>query len=201
MKDHDLDHIPRPEGSEAVSPVKDGQLGTAAVAGAPVDPMPSYDDFYAANRRGVLSLAWSLTGDSSTAEELAQDAFLEALRSWDKIGRYDRPDAWVRRVVANRAVSRFRRRRSERGAMAKLRAERLRVVDAPALPDEDEQFWRHVRALPPRQAQCVALHYLEDRPVAEIAEILGCTETTVRVHLHRGRLALAERLEITEDGR
>jgi RNA polymerase sigma-70 factor (ECF subfamily) len=44
----------------------------------------------------------------------------------------------------------------------------------------------------------VALHYLEDRPVAEIADILGCNETTVRVHLHRGRLALAKRLEITE---
>src|SRR5688572_7435121 len=167
MKDHDRDNIIGP-GGEAVSAVRDGRVGTAAVSEgwtAATGTLPSYDEFYAANQRGVLSLAWSLTGDRSTAEELAQDAFLEALRSWEKIGRYERPDAWVRRVVANRAVSRFRRKRSERGAMAKLRAERLRVVDAPALPDEDEQFWRQVRALPSRQAQCVALHYLEDRPV------------------------------------
>ena len=47
---------------DAVSVVKDGGLGTAAVRGASVAPPPSYDDFYAANQRGVLSLAWSLTG-------------------------------------------------------------------------------------------------------------------------------------------
>jgi len=40
----------------------------------------------------------------------------------------------------------------------------------------------------------VALHYLEDRPVAEIAEILDMKAATVKVHLHRGRLALARRL-------
>lgn len=180
--------------------VHEGEL-TVAGGGAtgPLGAPPSYDDFYAANQRGVLSLAWSLTGDRSMAEELAQDAFVEALRHWAKISRYDRPDAWVRRVVANRAISRFRRKRTERGAMARLKAERLRVVDAPALPDEDEHFWREVRALPARQAQSVALYYLEDRPVTEIAEILGCTETTVRVHLHRGRLALAKRLDLTEE--
>jgi DNA-directed RNA polymerase specialized sigma24 family protein len=40
----------------------------------------------------------------------------------------------------------------------------------------------------------VALFYLEDWPVAEIARFLGCTETTVRGHLHRGRATLARRL-------
>jgi RNA polymerase sigma-70 factor (ECF subfamily) len=67
------------------------------------------------------------------------------------------------------------------------------------LPADDERFWHEVRALPSRQAQCVALHYLEDRPVVEIAEILGCSSSTVKVHLHRGRLALAERLHLIED--
>jgi RNA polymerase sigma-70 factor (ECF subfamily) len=55
-------------------------------------------------------------------------------------------------------------------------------------------FWRAVRSLPSRQRQAVALFYLEDWPTAEIARFLGCTETTVRGHLHRGRAALARRL-------
>ena len=65
----------------------------------------------------------------------------------------------------------------------------------------DDRFWTEVRNLPERQAQAVALHYLEDLPVAEIAEILVCAPGTVKVHLHRGRRALAAALgmTVTED--
>ena len=64
----------------------------------------------------------------------------------------------------------------------------------PALPAEDEVFWREVRALPKRQAQAIALHYLEDRSIADIAEILECAEGTVKVHLFKGRARLSDRL-------
>jgi RNA polymerase sigma-70 factor, ECF subfamily len=57
-----------------------------------------------------------------------------------------------------------------------------------------------VRALPRRQAQVVALHYLEDRPVAEIADALGIASGTVKKHLHDGRRELARRLELEEGG-
>ena len=55
------------------------------------------------------------------------------------------------------------------------------------------------RSLPRRQAQVIALHYLEDRPVAEIAQILGTAGGTVKKHLHEGRLALTRRLQLEED--
>jgi RNA polymerase sigma-70 factor (ECF subfamily) len=58
----------------------------------------------------------------------------------------------------------------------------------------DDDFWRAVRALPRRQAQCVALHYLEDRAVDDIAGVLGIAAPTVRVHLHTARSTLAERI-------
>ena len=64
----------------------------------------------------------------------------------------------------------------------------------PRMPAEDEAFWKAVRALPTRQAQAIALFYLEDRAVADIAEVLGCTASTVKVHLHKGRASLARRL-------
>ena len=51
-----------------------------------------------------------------------------------------------------------------------------------------------MRALPARQAQCVALLYLEDRPVTEIGQILGIAPGTVRVHLHEARATLARQL-------
>ena len=70
--------------------------------------------------------------------------------------------------------------------LGQRRAETLPAVDA-----RDDEFWDAVRALPTRQAQCVALLYLEDRPVAEIAEILDIAPGTVRVHLHEARATLA----------
>jgi RNA polymerase sigma-70 factor (ECF subfamily) len=56
------------------------------------------------------------------------------------------------------------------------------------------ELWREVRRLPRRQAQTVALFYLEDRSVNDIASILRCTSGSVKQHLHRGRVTLAARL-------
>jgi RNA polymerase sigma-70 factor (ECF subfamily) len=51
-----------------------------------------------------------------------------------------------------------------------------------------------VRRLPPQQAKALLLRYVDDRTVAETATVLGCTEGTVRTHLHRARQALASAL-------
>lgn len=69
----------------------------------------------------------------------------------------------------------------------------------PEMPVETEAFWAQVRRLPARQAQTVTLFYLEDLSTAEIADVLGCAPATVRVHLTRGRRALAARLERSND--
>ncbi len=145
----------------------------------------------------MIGLAYALSGSRAAAEDLAQEAFLAAHRQWDKVGSYDKPQAWVRRVVANMSVSLFRRKMREAKALARMRGSEAYL---PALPAEDEEFWRHVRALPKRQAQVIALHYLEDRSVADIAEVLDCAENTVKVHLHKGRARLAERLGLELGG-
>ena len=157
------------------------------------EPDTSFAAFARRQRRSLVALAWTLTGDLGAAEEVAQDALHATWQAWD-LGSVDRPDSWARRVVANRAVDRVRRAGRERRALELLAAERDRVAE---LPTTDHEFWDAVRALPARQAQVIALHYLEDRSVAEIAEILGCAAATVKVHLHRGRRALADSLPDT----
>lgn len=62
------------------------------------------------------------------------------------------------------------------------------------LPEQDEAVWRAVRQLPRRQAQVVALHYVDDRSVAEIAAVLDLAEGTVKATLHQARQALARAL-------
>ncbi len=158
---------------------------------APIRAVASFEQFYERELRSVIGLAYALSGSRSAAEDLAQDAFVAAHKNWGKISQYDKPEAWVRRVVANLSVSRFRKSISEAKAVARMNRDQHVL---PELPGEADEFWAAVRSLPKRQAQSIALHYLEDRPVAEIAEILQCSPSTVKVHLHKGRAGLASRL-------
>lgn len=166
-------------------------------AQAPAHARPlsaSFEAFYRQEYRAVVAVAYALTGKAAVAEELAQDAFLVAHRRWAQISGYDAPGAYVRRVVANMAVSFVRRLAAEARALARLASRSVPGAWAAPLEPTDADFWRAVRSLPRRQAQVLVLRYLEDRSDAEIAQILGCADNTVRVHLHNGRRSLATRL-------
>lgn len=157
----------------------------------------AFEDFYAKEYPAVVGLAFALSGSSWVAEDLAQEAFLAAYRDWSRIGAYERPDVWVRRVVANHSVSGFRRRVVEAKALPRLALGQASIL--PELSAEDAEFWKAVRSLPRRQAQVVGLYYLEDRPIAEVAEVLSMAPGTVKKHLHDGRRALAALLKLEED--
>jgi RNA polymerase sigma-70 factor (ECF subfamily) len=155
-----------------------------------------FDVFYQREFRAVVGLAFALSGSRLAAEDLAQEAFMSAHQQWEKVGRYESPGAWVRRVVSNKSVSLYRRKAAEAKALARVALDRQ--IPLPELGSDDAEFWNSVRSLPKRQAQAIALHYLEDRPVAEVASILGCSESTAKVHLHKGRKSLADRLGVSE---
>jgi RNA polymerase sigma-70 factor (ECF subfamily) len=152
-----------------------------------------------------VAFAWSLTGSLAIAEEIAQEALAAAWRSWDAVGDYDKPGAWARRVVANRASTHWRSAGRETRALERLAGGAPARPDAVELDEPDAALWTAVRRLPDRQAHVVALHYLEDRSVAETAAILELAEGTVKAHLHKARLALARSLgllaEAEEDER
>lgn len=146
-----------------------------------------YDVFFRREYRGVVALAHALAG-AAAAEDVAQEAMLAAYRRWDDVAPLDRPVAWVRRVCVNLSASVARRRGAELRALRRWGV-RERTVDE--LPEPDEQVWAAVRRLPRRQAQALALHYACDASVADVALVLGCSEGSVKVHLSRGRSAVA----------
>lgn len=151
-----------------------------------------FDVFYAQTGRRMLSLAYSLTGSWGDAEDLVQEAFAAAHRRWSVVGTYDDPAAWVRRVITNRAVSRWRRLGREVNVRQRLAARALEASrdNEPA----DSAFWDAVRGLSPQQRKVVVLHYVEDMSVDAIAALLGCATGTVKTQLFRARLTLAKRL-------
>jgi RNA polymerase sigma-70 factor (ECF subfamily) len=155
----------------------------------------TFDDFYRSEFRQVLGLAFVLTGNQWVAEETAQDAFTAAFRRWRSIVAYDSPAAWVRRVTCNRAASVLRRRVREAKALMRLLGHTQTYIE---LEEGDEAFWQAVRRLPPRQAQTVALYYMEDYSVREISAVLDCSEGTVKTHLSRARDAIARQLQLED---
>jgi RNA polymerase sigma-70 factor, ECF subfamily len=171
-------------------PGVDQEAVEAMTDGPPRLRLPgSFDLFYQQEYSGLVQLALVLSGSRYGAEDIAQDALVAAWKRW---GELERPLAWTRRVVANLAVSALRRRMAEGRAMVRLAIGRREPITE--LPEPDTEFWAAVRALPNRQRQMLALYYLGDCSVGEIAVTLGCAEGTVRATLHKGRLALARRL-------
>lgn len=150
-----------------------------------------FEAFYRREYPRAVGLALALTGRRHLAEEIAQDAFIAAMRHWQKIAGYDQPAAWLRRVVINRATSVLRRGLVEVRALPRLWAE---TTDVPEIAPAAGQVWTAVRRLPRRQAQAVALFYLEDMSLEEIAEVLDCSPGTVKAHLHRAREKLGSAL-------
>lgn len=146
-----------------------------------------YTAFFRREFPGVLRTVELMLRDHGRAEEISQDAFIQMLTHWDKISMYERPDAWVRRVAI-------------RLALRSLRRDRLwQLVRGGLLPRAPERPSRFdvdgaIRQLPGSQRAAIVLFYYEDRPTAEIATMLGCSESTARVHLHHGRKRLAQLL-------
>jgi RNA polymerase sigma-70 factor, ECF subfamily len=160
-----------------------------------------FEAFYVTHHRRVVGLGYALTGSWSTAEDVAQEAFLRTYERWETISAYERPDVWVRTVAANLARSRWRRLGTELRALTRVAGSRESQPDtAPeVLPAETEAFWRAVRSLPRRQAQVVVLHYLEDLSIAEVSAAIGAAEGTVKSTLYRARRQLALQLDEVED--
>jgi len=144
--------------------------------------------FFHAEYPQVVRTVHLILRDAGRAEDVSQEAFMALYARWPRIARYERPDLWVRRIAIRLAVRAARREgtraQRERGARSPLPG------PAPADPD----LMRAIRELPSAQRAAVVLFYFEDRPAAEIAAILGCAESTARVHLVHARARLAELL-------
>lgn len=151
-------------------------------------PLPDFEAFYRTERPRILAVVAGLVGDWGIAEDVAQESFAEAYRRWRTVGRYDRPGAWVRRVAINRAISRVRRHRIEARVLSRVGLAPDAYGDTPVM---DAELWAAVRRLPHRQAQVVALAYIEDLTMPQIAEVLGCSKDSVKTHLRRARERLA----------
>ena len=153
----------------------------------------TFDEFAAARLQAVLRFATALTGDPDLAKDLVQEVLIRASERWAAIGS---PEAYVRKMVVNEYLS--WRRRSWRLIPAETGS--CDIGDpAPDPADrcvERQALLGEMAKLPRRQRTALVLRYYEGFRDAEIAELMGCTPSTVRGHVFRALAAL--RVELGE---
>jgi RNA polymerase sigma-70 factor, ECF subfamily len=147
-----------------------------------------FDEFYGACSMRMVRYAYALTGNLADAQDLTQEAFARAWQRWRFVSGCDSPEAWVRRVVANLATSRWRRNR-----IASAAARDVAVAShLPEVGPDTVALVAGLRKLPEQQRLVLVLHYLADLPVAQVAAELGCPVGSLKAWLSRGRAALAK---------
>jgi RNA polymerase sigma-70 factor (ECF subfamily) len=155
-------------------------------------PTTNFTDLYTSSYSRLVGQLTVVTADREAAEDAVQEAFSRLWKRWDSVGGYDRPEAWVRRVAINIAISRWRRIR---------RLRPLGETDRPGREDDAvtrQDMQSALRSLPVTQRHALLLHHVVGLPVAEVAREMGAPEGTVKSWLSRGRDALQRALGAEE---
>jgi RNA polymerase sigma-70 factor (ECF subfamily) len=149
-----------------------------------------FDSFYAAAFTRLVGQLAVVTGDLHEAEDVVQEAMARAAVRWARVGDYDAPEAWVRRVAFNLAVSGHRRTRRRLAALLRLGP----PAPVPPVSVEALALAQELQGLTVAHRQVIVLHYLADLPVEQVAGELGVPVGTVKARLARARGALAARM-------
>lgn len=156
-----------------------------------------FGDYVARQRPALLRFATVLTGRTWLADDLVSDVLGRAFERWDRIGSMDQPNAYVRRMIVNDYVS-WHRRRIRAVLRPELESDTVPVDDGTTAHAERDAMIRRLAGLPRRQRAAVVLRYYAGLPDAEIAEQLGCRESTVRSQISRALATL--RLDLAPTG-
>jgi RNA polymerase sigma-70 factor (sigma-E family) len=138
--------------------------------------VPEADDFaeFVAARSGaLLRTAYLLTGDHHEAEDLVQTALIKVVPRW---GRLREPEPYVRRVLVNESISRWRRRRWRETSVPEVHDRTITGHDV----DEQLVLRQALARLAPRQRAVVVLRYFDDLTEAQTAGVLGISLGTVK---------------------
>ena len=132
--------------------------------------------------------AYLVVHDAALAEDIAQEAFLAAIRNLDRFDRRRPFGPWLHRIVVNRAIDAARARSLRREA-------ELDERDASSETDPvDRDVLAALAALPPEQRAVVVLRHLLGYTPGEVARLLDLPRGTVNSRLRRGLDAMKERL-------
>ena len=146
-----------------------------------------FDGFYRDTSLRMMRYGYALTGDLAEAQDVVQEAYTRAWRHWRTVAAHPAPEAWLRLTISRLATDRWRRLSGWRAALSRSGP----PEPAPPPSEDTVLLTAALRRLPAHLRQAIALHYLFDMSVAQIATETGSPVGTVTSWLHRGRTELA----------
>ena len=158
-------------------------MGEAAEVGE-VAVVQSLDTLFRAHYARLVRALTVVSGSQETAADAVQEAFVKAHLHWRRIERYDDPVGWIRRVAINRL--RDGHRRNTRGARAIERLGSGTREEVVAWSDGTDVA-SLLAELPRQQRLAMALFYVDNLSIAEVADTMKLSEGAVKFHLHQGR--------------
>jgi RNA polymerase sigma-70 factor, ECF subfamily len=168
----------------------------ALVRGAQAGSEDALEALYRCHWRRSRRAAYLIVNDAAASEDIAQEAFLAAVRALDRFDRRRPFGPWLHRIVVNRAID-WARRRTLRGEVEAVDSnpdgELAGSSPAPSRPLGDDVA-AALRALPPEQRALIVLRYLLEYTPGEIAAMLDLPRGTVNSRLRRGLDRLKEAL-------
>lgn len=126
-----------------------------------------------------------MTGSRADAEEVVQEAFAKLVPRWERVSRYDQPEAWVRQAAVRSLISRRRRLKVALGARSALAGEATSPEPSVVRLDVDAAMQR----LPLAHRAVLVLHHGLGLPLEEVAREVGVPVGTVKSRLSRARAA------------
>lgn len=136
-----------------------------------------FEEFVAYSSPRLARVAYLLTRDWPTAEDLVQTALTKAWFAWPRL--HDDPSAYVRKILVNTYLSWWRRRWRGEVPTAEL-PDHPGTRDETRAVDDRDALWAALGRLPRRQRAVVVLRYFEDLSEVEVADLLGCSVGTVK---------------------
>ncbi|MGW4467539.1 SigE family RNA polymerase sigma factor [Micromonospora sp. NPDC004704] len=148
-----------------------------------------FTDFVETRSHSLFRTALALTGHRQQAEDLLQTVLARGARHWERI-HSGNPEAYLRTALYRQQTSWWRSLRRGREVSTEQVPEIWVARDDTATVDLNLALRQALARLAPKHRAVLVLRYFEDRPDSEIAEVLGCTESTVRSQAARalGRL-------------
>ncbi|MBT8224301.1 MAG: SigE family RNA polymerase sigma factor [Dactylosporangium sp.] len=143
-----------------------------------------FDSFVVARGRALLRFAYVLSGNGHLAEDIVQEVLARAHQKWSRIESMEAPEAYIRRAIVREYLSWRRRRASTEEVMADV-PDRADPSDPAHTFVERGQMWELLSELPRSQRAVLVLRFYGDLADEDIANTLGCSQSTVRAHASR----------------
>ncbi len=148
---------------------------------------------YREHARSLVGLARLFVDHRDAAEDVVQEAFIRLSRSLHRIEDPTKAVAYLRSIVLNLARDHNRRGLlSLKHASPRVDLDPVGVDETTSSREDHRRVVTALRGLPRRQRDCLALHYLLELSVADIAETLDLSPNSVKTHLKRGLASLRQ---------